>query len=74
MRDGVAVTKAPYGYCRRVVAMTALFETTTLIGEVRLLQERTVYARIGDLTAQLAVLIMLLALGVALWRPRVARA
>jgi apolipoprotein N-acyltransferase len=59
---GISGIVDPYG---RVVAQTGLFETTTVIGEVRLLQNRTVYARIGDAPAQAAVFISLLALGVA---------
>jgi apolipoprotein N-acyltransferase len=61
---GISGIVDPYG---RVLARTQLFETTTVIGEVRFLQERTVYARIGDLAAQLAVLLTLLAVGAALW-------
>ncbi len=64
---GVSGIVDPYG---RVVRRTALFETTAVIGEARFLQGRTVYATIGDLTAQLAVLLTLLGVGVALWRPR----
>jgi apolipoprotein N-acyltransferase len=62
---GISGIVDPYG---RIVARTSLFETTTLIGEVRLLQQRTVYATIGDLAAQLAVLVTLVALGTALRR------
>ena len=51
---GISGIVDPYG---RVLARTELFETTTVIGEVRFLQERTVYATIGDLPAQLAVLL-----------------
>jgi apolipoprotein N-acyltransferase len=53
---GISGIVDPYG---RVTVRTELFETTAPIGEVRFIQERTVYARIGDLAAQLAVLIML---------------
>ena len=45
-----------------------LFETTTVVGEVRFLQERTVYATIGDLPAQLAVVLTIVGLGVSMWR------
>lgn len=62
---GISGIIDPYG---RVLARTPLVETTTVIGEVRFLQERTVYATIGDLPAQLAVLLTLLAVGTALWR------
>jgi apolipoprotein N-acyltransferase len=68
---GISGIVDPYG---RVVSRTRLFETTMVVGEARFLQERTVYARIGDLAAQLAVLLTLIAVGTALWRPRVARA
>jgi len=64
---GISGIVDPYG---RVLAQTALFDTTTVIGEVRLLREQTVYARIGDLAAQIAVLVTLTAVGVALWKPR----
>lgn len=64
---GISGIVDPYG---RVLARSSLFETTTLMGEVRLLQERTIYARIGDVTAQLAVLLTLAGLGAALWVPR----
>jgi apolipoprotein N-acyltransferase len=61
---GISGIVDPYG---RVIARTPLFETTTVIGEVRFLQERTVYATIGDLAAQIAVLITLLGVGAALF-------
>jgi apolipoprotein N-acyltransferase len=59
---GISGIVDPYG---RVTLRTALFESAAPIGDVRFIQERTVYARIGDLAAQLAVLITLLGLGVA---------
>jgi apolipoprotein N-acyltransferase len=59
---GISGIVDPYG---RVSVRTALFETTAPLGEVRFIQERTVYARIGDVAAQLGVLITLLGLGVA---------
>jgi apolipoprotein N-acyltransferase len=59
---GISGIVDPYG---RVTLQTALFETAAPIGEVRFIQEQTVYARIGDLAAQLAVLITLLGLAVA---------
>jgi apolipoprotein N-acyltransferase len=64
---GISGIVDPYG---RVVARTALFETTTIVGEVRFLRQHTLYARIGDLPAQLAVLLTLVAVGAALWRRR----
>jgi apolipoprotein N-acyltransferase len=59
---GISGIVDPYG---RVTLQTALFETVAPIGEVRFIQDPTVYARIGDLAAQLAVLITLLGVGVA---------
>jgi apolipoprotein N-acyltransferase len=67
---GISGIVDPYG---RVLARTGLFETTTVVGEVRFLQERTVYATIGDLPAQLAVLLTLVGLGVAILRAPRAR-
>jgi apolipoprotein N-acyltransferase len=64
---GISGIVDPYG---RVTLRTNLFETVAPIGEVRFIQERTVYATIGDLAAQLAVLITLLGVGAALARPR----
>jgi apolipoprotein N-acyltransferase len=61
---GISGIVDPYG---RVLARTALFDTTSVLGQVRFLQERTVYATIGDLPAQLAVFLSLMAVGVALW-------
>jgi apolipoprotein N-acyltransferase len=61
---GISGIVDPYG---RVIARTPLFETTTVIGEVRFIQERTVYATIGDLAAQIAVLITLVGVGAALF-------
>jgi apolipoprotein N-acyltransferase len=60
---GISGIVDPYG---RVTVRTTLFETAAPIGEVRFVQERTVYARIGDLAAQLAVLITLLGVGSAM--------
>jgi apolipoprotein N-acyltransferase len=64
---GISGIVDPYG---RVTLRTNLFETTAPIGEVRFIRELTVYARIGDLTAQLAVLITLLGLALTTWRQR----
>ncbi len=61
---GISGIVDPYG---RELARTNLFETTSVIGEARFLQSRTVYATIGDLPAQLAVLLTLLGLGVAIF-------
>lgn len=62
---GISGIVDPYG---RVLARTPLFETTTVIGQVRFIQERTVYATIGDLAAQLAVLLTLVGLALAKWK------
>jgi apolipoprotein N-acyltransferase len=59
---GISGIVDPYG---RVVTRSALFETTVLMGEVRFLQSLTVYARIGDVCAQAAVLITLAGLAAA---------
>jgi apolipoprotein N-acyltransferase len=64
---GISGIVDPYG---RVTLRTALFETVAPIGEVRFIQELTVYARIGDIAAQLAVLLTLLGVGSALWTRR----
>lgn len=61
---GVSGIVDPYG---RVIARSAIFETAVLMGEVRFLQGLTVYARIGDLCAQLAVLITLAGIAAAFW-------
>jgi apolipoprotein N-acyltransferase len=62
---GISGIVDPYG---RELARSGLFETTTVIGEARFIQSRTVYATIGDLPAQLAVLLTLLGVGVAAFR------
>lgn len=56
---GISGIVDPYG---RVLARSALFETTILTGEVRLLSGLTVYGRIGDLTAYACVVLTLAAL------------
>jgi apolipoprotein N-acyltransferase len=61
---GISGIVDPYG---RVTLRTNLFETVAPIGEVRLIRELTVYAKIGDIAAQLAVLLTLLGVGTALW-------
>jgi apolipoprotein N-acyltransferase len=66
---GISGFVDPYG---RVLGRTTLFDTTTLVGELRFLHGRTLYARIGDLAAQVAVLVTLLAVGTALWSGRAA--
>lgn len=61
---GVSGIIDPYG---RVLIRTDLFETVAVVGEARFVQERTLYARIGDLVALLATALTVLALGVAAW-------
>ncbi|HCQ98523.1 MAG TPA: apolipoprotein N-acyltransferase [Acidobacteria bacterium] len=50
---GISGVVDPYG---RVVARSALFETTTINQEVRLLAELTVYGKIGDILAYASAL------------------
>lgn len=61
---GVSGIVDPYG---RVLIRTELFETAAVVGEARFVQERTLYARIGDLVALVATVLTVLALGVAAW-------
>jgi len=61
---GISGIVDPYG---RVVIKTNLFETVAVVGEARFVQERTLYARIGDLVALLATVLTVLELGVAIW-------
>lgn len=61
---GVSGIIDPYG---RVLIRTNLFETVAVVGEARFVQERTLYARIGDLVALVATVLTVLALGVAAW-------
>jgi len=63
---GISGIVDPYG---RVLARSALFETTTLTGEVRLLSGLTVYGQIGDLFAYVCVALTLAALLLA-WKAR----
>ena len=60
---GISGIVDPYG---RVLVRTELFETRTVIGDVRFRQEHTLYAKIGDLPAQLAVLLTIVGVGVSL--------
>jgi apolipoprotein N-acyltransferase len=64
---GISGLVDPYG---RVLVQTGLFETTVVVGEVRVRQELTVYARIGDIAPQLAVFLTLATLGAAFLPPR----
>jgi apolipoprotein N-acyltransferase len=49
-----------------VLLASEIFTTQVLVGEVRLIEERTIYARIGDVIAYASVAVTLLALGLAL--------
>jgi len=61
---GISGIVDPYGH---VLAQSALFETTVLTGDVRLISDLTLYARIGDLFAYICIALTAAAL---LWRPR----
>ena len=64
---GVSGVVDPYG---RVVAHTGLFEEQILTVDVRLLDDRTVYSRTGDVLAYACVGIVILVLGMCLHRAR----
>lgn len=55
---GISGIVDPYG---RIVAKSAIFERASLVREIRFLQERTVYARIGDAVAYASILLTALA-------------
>ena len=59
---GVSGLVDPYG---RMLVRTNLFERTIVVGEVRFLQEQTVYAKIGDVAPQAAVFLTLIAVAFA---------
>jgi apolipoprotein N-acyltransferase len=61
---GISGIVDPYG---RVLMASELFEEAVMVGEVRLLAHRTVYARIGDVVAYASAAITLLVLTAA-WR------
>ena len=63
---GITGIVDPYG---RVLARTRLGETTVVVGEARFVQERTLYATIGDVVAYAAVALTALAVVAALRRP-----
>ena len=65
---GISGIVDPYG---RVAQQSAIFEQTALVGEVRFLTARTIYSKIGDMVAYVAIGIIvagLLALGRFSWR------
>ena len=63
---GISGIVDPYG---RVLVRSSLFEQTTLVGEIRFLDGRTVYARIGDVLAYLCAMLTVAALLLARWSP-----
>lgn len=64
---GISGIVDPYG---RVTLRSPLFEQTVLVGEVRLLRDRTVYGRTGDVVAWAAVAVTLAMAAWGLARPR----
>ena len=56
---GISGIVDPYG---RVLAQSRLFESAVLVGQVRLLTGTTLYARVGDLVAYVAIVLTLAAL------------
>jgi apolipoprotein N-acyltransferase len=56
---GISGVVDPYG---RVVARSAIFEQAGLVEEVRLLTGRTIYSRIGDAIAYVAIALTIVAL------------
>jgi apolipoprotein N-acyltransferase len=56
---GVSGFVDPYG---RVIAKTPLFEPAVVVRDVRFLNERTIYNRIGDLVAWLSLVVVIAAL------------
>jgi apolipoprotein N-acyltransferase len=61
---GISGIVDPYG---RVVARSAIFTEAGIVGDVRLLQARTVYSRIGDVVAYAGIAVSVMAL-LATWR------
>src|SRR4029077_8650411 len=55
---GVSGVVDPYG---RVVAQSGIFEQASMVEEVRFLKVRTIYSRIGDVIAYVAIAIVPLA-------------
>jgi apolipoprotein N-acyltransferase len=65
---GISGIVDPYG---RVLMASDLFTTRVLVGDVRLIEEQTVYARIGDVVAYASVVVTLAGVLMA-WRRRAA--
>jgi apolipoprotein N-acyltransferase len=63
---GVSGFVDPYG---RILQKSALFEQAVLVDDLRFLQARTIYSRVGDLVAWLCLALTLAAL-LASWRMR----
>lgn len=63
---GITGIVDPYG---RVLARTQLGEATVVVGDVRFVQARTLYATMGDRAAHAAIVLTVLALVAALRRP-----
>jgi apolipoprotein N-acyltransferase len=63
---GISGIVDPYG---RVLMESELFTRQVLVGEVRLIEERTIYARIGDVVAYASVVVTAAALLLAWRRP-----
>ena len=59
---GISGIVDPYG---RVVLASELFTTQVLVGDVRLIEERTLYAQLGDVVAYASVLVTIVALAFA---------
>jgi apolipoprotein N-acyltransferase len=51
---GISGVVDPYG---RIIGGTRVFEEAVVVAEVRFLQGRTLYATIGDLVAQIALVV-----------------
>jgi apolipoprotein N-acyltransferase len=64
---GISGIIDPYG---RVLVKTNLFETVAVVGEAKFVQEKTLYARIGDLSAYLSLAIIVFALAATRLRRR----
>ena len=60
---GISGIIDPYG---RVLVRTELFETAAVVAEARFVQDKTLYAAIGDLVAYLSIATTLLALAMAI--------